>query len=374
MILSTIFAGIKLKNPLVVASSPLTETIEHIIECEKFGAAAIIAKSCSSAVESKSGLRRCLIDKRGWWASSTFEREIQSLNYAKNYLQKSIRKVEIPVFGSVSELTLNSEIWLDTCKQLEDIGIAGIQLDLFYFKNIFESPEFSNRLCELIHCLCNEISVPIIPKLNINLPSEYIKSILLQVGCLNVSLLDSISLPPPINIHAGGNCKIPNVMNLKNSSLFGSWQLPLTEKYLVDFAVDGFSVCAGGGIVRPDDMVELIMFGASAVQIASDFILHGYEKIENYLKGLEDYLTKFGHLDLSSIKGTALPSNETEIKYNDVIAIIDENVCQLCKKCVNLGFCDAIGIKNDNIFIDPNKCEGCSLCSYICNYSAISMN
>ena len=43
--LETTYMGLELKNPLIVGSSGLTNSVENIIEIEKNGAAAVVLKS-----------------------------------------------------------------------------------------------------------------------------------------------------------------------------------------------------------------------------------------------------------------------------------------------------------------------------------------
>ncbi len=46
--ISTNFAGLKLKSPLIVGSSGLTGSVRHLKEYEKNGAGAIVLKSAIS--------------------------------------------------------------------------------------------------------------------------------------------------------------------------------------------------------------------------------------------------------------------------------------------------------------------------------------
>jgi indolepyruvate ferredoxin oxidoreductase alpha subunit len=45
--------------------------------------------------------------------------------------------------------------------------------------------------------------------------------------------------------------------------------------------------------------------------------------------------------------------------------------CNLCKRCITLTGCPAIGIGEDAIIIDPSLCYGCALCAAVCNFEAI---
>ena len=52
-------------------------------------------------------------------------------------------------------------------------------------------------------------------------------------------------------------------------------------------------------------------------------------------------------------------------------AVIDQNLCDQCGKCVNICRFDAI---SKDFIIDPISCEGCAFCSLICPKGAIKMN
>ena len=43
--LSTTYLGLQLKNPIIVGSSGLTDSVEKIVKLEKMGAAAVVLKS-----------------------------------------------------------------------------------------------------------------------------------------------------------------------------------------------------------------------------------------------------------------------------------------------------------------------------------------
>jgi dihydroorotate dehydrogenase (fumarate) len=43
--LTTVFAGLTLRNPIIIGSSGLSDTLDNIIEIERKGAAAVVLKS-----------------------------------------------------------------------------------------------------------------------------------------------------------------------------------------------------------------------------------------------------------------------------------------------------------------------------------------
>ncbi|HUT14976.1 MAG TPA: thiamine pyrophosphate-dependent enzyme [Anaerolineae bacterium] len=52
------------------------------------------------------------------------------------------------------------------------------------------------------------------------------------------------------------------------------------------------------------------------------------------------------------------------------VTVLAEN-CNLCKLCITVTGCPAIGVGEDTIHIDPALCYGCGLCAEVCNREAI---
>lgn len=52
-------------------------------------------------------------------------------------------------------------------------------------------------------------------------------------------------------------------------------------------------------------------------------------------------------------------------------AVIDQNLCTRCGKCIEICRFDAI---SRGFMVDPISCEGCAFCSYVCPENAIKMN
>lgn len=369
--LTSTFLGVQLNNPIVIASSPLTESADAISKCEEYGAGAVIAKSCSSTRIGEKGYRRCFIDKQGWWAASTFDREIQDVHETAIYLKESTSKCSIPIFASVSELTLAPEKWISTCKTIQDTGVSGIQLDLFYFENLLGESDFSKNLIELFSSLKDELRIPIFPKLNINLPTLLMSDVFKQAGIECVSILDSISLPAPFSVIEEGKPVLRSATNVSKASLFGEWQYPLTQKYLYELKSKGFIVCAGGGVQEPINIIELILLGASAVQLATSIILNGYHKISHYVEGVKDYMSQHGFTRIDDFQGKALAYYQGSTCYQPSTLLCDETKCIHCGICLEQAFCTAISEKNNKVVIDEQLCDACSLCVDLCPSKAL---
>ena len=367
------FLNQSLKNPIIIASSPLSESVKNIDKCYQAGASGIIAKSCSSFNSGTKGFRRCYVDNKGFWATSTFDREIHDIKISYKLLSESVRRVEIPIFASVTEPTLDFNTWFNSCKIISESGVNGIQLDFFYLENLITQSDFSKKFVDLLNNLSENICLPIFPKLNINLPSKYIAHLLKKTKIKSVSLLDSISIPPPFDINNQGKQKIQNVQKPYNMSLFGNWQYPLTKKYTYEFINEGFETCSGGGIVEWTEIIELIMLGASVVQIASDLLINGLSRINRNIENIEKYLKDNNFNNIQEIKKLAIDNfgKQGEIQFLDNKVKYNPILCKKCKKCIEQTFCNNINIIDNEIIINNLYCEGCSFCISICKNNAL---
>jgi dihydroorotate dehydrogenase/NAD-dependent dihydropyrimidine dehydrogenase PreA subunit len=373
MNLQTDFLNLKLKNPIIIASSPLSESVENIVKCYLSGASGIIVKSCSSFDSKSKGFRRCYFDNKGFWAASTFDREILEIKSAHKLLTESVKNVDIPIFASVTEPTLDFNTWFNTCKIVSDSGIKGIQLDFFYLENLIAQNDFNEKFIDLINNLTENIDLPLFPKLNINLPSKYIANLLHKTKIKSVSLLDSISIPPPIDISNNGKQKLLNVQKPHNISCFGNWQYSLTKKYTYEFVNENFETCSGGGIVEWTEIIELLMLGASAIQIASDFLINGLSRIKYHVDNIEKYLSENNFNNIQKIRGLALKDfgKQGEIVFHANKVKHNQLKCKKCKKCVEQTFCNNFKFVDNELIINEDNCEGCNFCISICKNSAL---
>jgi len=376
--LSVKFAGIELKNPVIIASSPATESAKNIIKCWEAGAGGIVTKSIAGYKRSGSmqGARRVYINHHGMWAMSTFQRETLTLEAGTRLVANATKKVDIPVIASATALDVNIESWYSTCYALQEAGATMIQLDLFYFPQPICATENLRDLISLLKYLSVNLSIPIIVKLNIEMPVHLMARLLRNLDIAGISYLDSVHVPPPIMVETGGSLAHQFVKKPSICSLFGSWQKPLTLQYThILSELTRFPLCAGGGLMNSKDAIEVLMIGATLVQFATAILLYGYRKITEIVTGIECFLSKSGYEDIGAIRGIAQQymGLESETSFMNAKAEVDPTLCTQCGKCLNLVFCDAIVRKEGKIQVIRGRCEGCSLCKYICDAGAIQV-
>lgn len=371
------FCGLKLKNPLVIAASPATESVRSIVACVDAGASAVITKSIADIdrpLHGRGGFRRAFLDQRGLWATSTFARETLPLEVGAQLVSDSIRETDVPIIASLAGSDLEPSHWVSSSLRLEEAGATALQLDLFYAALDWSSPETVRDVATVISEVSARSRIPVIPKLNIDMPIRAVVGAATREGADGVAFLDSIALPPPITLPAGGSA-FEFISHPSRASLFGRWQFPLTLRLTHQLAGETrLPLCAGGGMWSGSDALEALLLGASAVQIATVVLLDGFSAISRILRELDE-LIDATDLDASQLCGAARPGIgcDADVRFARAVATVDEGLCTRCGRCSDLVFCEAISTANGAARISADSCDGCSLCVLVCPAHALAL-
>ena len=275
----TEFMGKQLKNPLLASSCIITENEENILRLAAHGVQGAILKSCADYQRGEVNSGRCFAkDNVGYtYASSPFEKEIMMLEECRSLLQSLRPKTDMLLIPSVTACSLMPEDWMPVCKELGLEGADAIQLDFFYMGSLLGTAGFAEKLVSLLRKLISELEIPVMPKLNVNLPKDYIIPLLVEAGVEYVSLLDSVRSPYLEKTEQG--YQVSKRLDATTTSCFGGWQLPLTLGYTYTAAQQGLKVCAGGGVTCAEDVKKLLAAGAVTVQSAT-FLTQSPERAE----------------------------------------------------------------------------------------------
>lgn len=265
----TEFMGKQLASPIIASSCIATESASNILRLAKNGVQGAIIKSCADYRRGEvSGMRCFAVDDNEYtYASSPFEKEILTLDECLKLMEELRPQTNILLIPSYTAASLSSADWIPACRKLESAGADGVQLDFFYMGNIIGTEGFSEKLTSLLRELIGALNIPVMPKLNVNLPKDYIMPLLVRAGTEYVSLLDSVR--SPYFEKNNGEYRISDRLDADTTSCFGSWQLPLTLGYTYTAAKHGLKVCAGGGVTCVDDVRKLLAAGAVSVQSAT---------------------------------------------------------------------------------------------------------
>ncbi len=303
--LTTKYMGLTLKNPLIIASSGLTDSFGKIAELERNGAGAVVLKSLFEEqiiLEADQNLKDARDNRLIYTEySETFDYidvHVSERELGK-YLDiiKQVKKdLMIPLIASVN--CISNIGWTGFAKQIEKAGADALELNIFItpfgFDNNCEDTE--KKYYKILRKVKQEISIPIAVKISpfftnlgkviMNFEAE---------GANGVVLFNRFTKPDididNINVTVAEIFSNPSEMN---NSL--RWIAILANRLKIDIA-------ATSGIHDGKAMIKQILAGARVVQVASALYKNGVSYITEMLKYLENWMDKKGFNYIDQFRG-----------------------------------------------------------------------
>jgi len=297
--MQTQYAGLTLRNPIIVGSSGLTIKPERNREFEKAGAGAIVLKSLFEEQIEMQG--DSLLRETDYPEAADYIHQYIKANQVNKYLDliKATKdKCTIPVIASIN--CYKADAWIEFAHQIESAGADALELNIFYMETSLcgEMDDMRDMYVNIIRKVKEAISIPVIVKLG-----KYFNNIPAVVNTLKVNGADGVVLfnrfyQPDIDINSrqivSGNV-FSNHSDLSDS---------LRWIAIVSGLIPGFSIAASSGVHEWDDVVKCLLAGASAVQLCSALYTHGSGIITQMLTSMEEWMQHSNFQSIGQFKGT----------------------------------------------------------------------
>ena len=308
--LKTTYLGLDLKNPIIAGASTITKNVDTIKRLEDAGAAAIVT---SSLFEEEIALERYKFDedlskfdfKHAEMADVFPELEHAGPEEHLMWVRRAKESVSIPVFGSLN--AVRPETLQDYAKKLEQTGIDGLELNLYRFPD--DPDETAEKIeaeqKEQLKDLLKTVSVPLSVKLSpfYTNPLNFICS--LDSEGVEGYVLFNRFFQPDIDIDKETNSFPFHLSNREDS------RLPLRYTGLLFGQVNG-DICSSTGIMSGEDVVRMILAGASCVQVVSALYRNKITSLEKMLKTVEEWMDKKGYASLNDFRGKLSRKNSED--------------------------------------------------------------
>ena len=308
MDLSTDYLGLTIKNPIIVASCGLTKPVDQFKKCEEAGAGAVVMKSIfeEQIREMDSGIKdsAAMHPKAMEYIRAEIDMQYGPREYIET-IKKVKQSVSIPIIASVNCHT--SKWWTNYAQQVEAAGADALELNIFVLPYDFKQGSYAleNIYIEILQAVLEHIEIPV----SIKLP-PYFTSFGNFAEKLDKQGADGLVLfnrfiQPEFDIKQ----ITPNVKASFNDPIGFSHALRWTALLSGNLNLD---IAASGNIRNVDDVIKQLLAGASAVQIASVLYKEGLEKIEQLIKGLENWMTEKKFYAISDFKGKLNQENNPQ--------------------------------------------------------------
>jgi len=302
--ISVEYMGLKLANPLVVASSGLTRNAGLIKQCEDAGAGAVVMKS----IFEEDIRRRDKTFKDQLFlhseASAYLDAGVGLVYGAQEYCQeikKAKASVGIPVIASVN--CTESRWWLDYAVQLEGSGADAIELNLSLPSVDIElsGQHYEETYREIVSAVRAKVKIPIAVKMSGQLTApQNVARKLMEAGADALVLFNrqsglDIDLKKRRAYSAKGDQGLSNPHNI---------YYPLRWIAILHELIPQVELSASGGVHSGDALVKYILAGARTVQVCSMFYRKGLKEAPALLDALVSYMKRQGVESVAQIRGS----------------------------------------------------------------------
>lgn len=301
--LSTQYAGLELRNPLVAASSGLTNSINKIKQLEKAGVGAVVLKSLfEEQIDSHSEKLNLTSD---YPEASDYINTYVEMNHVEKYLdliRQAKSECNIPIIASINCYKVSR--WIDFAKSIEEAGADALELNIF----LINTGEYGDRYLEesyvnIVREIKKVINIPIIIKIArtvSNLPGLVEKLEALGVSAV---VLFNRFYQLDIDINAMEITSGPVFSNPSDFSETLRWTA-ITSSYVPDL-----NIACSYGVHKWEDIIKGLLAGATSIQLCSVLYEEGVNIIPEMITCLEEWMSQNNYTSIEEFRGKLNYSN-----------------------------------------------------------------
>ncbi|MEE4280254.1 MAG: dihydroorotate dehydrogenase-like protein [Halieaceae bacterium] len=307
--LASTYLGLKLKNPLVPSSSPLTGKPDEALRLEDAGAAAIIMPSL---FEEDIRAERARLDRffdtqaLGHAEADSFRSLPESYRTREEvYLDKLAAlkaRLDIPVIASLNGVSLDG--WLEHALLLEEAGADALELNAYYLPGEVEdtATRVETRYVQLARSLVERVRCPVAMKLTSQLTAPLALVCELEAtGVKGVSLFNRF-YQPDIDLETLDVIPRLELSTPAEALLRIRWAAIIHGRCACDIAVTG-------GFHRTEEIVKALLAGASVVHLCSVLLREGPAVIRDRLVALATWLEDHEYASVHQLCGSMSQRN-----------------------------------------------------------------
>ncbi len=297
--LGTTYLGLQLKNPVIVASSGLTKSVENVIACEKAGAGAVVLKSLFEEVLAQRdfGVLDSVLDHTE--AYDYYYAHLELLYGAQDYtalIREAKAAVSIPVIASIN--CVSTAWWPDFASQIQSAGADAIELNVFTTATdlSMDGRKVEELYYEILGTVKQRVGIPVALKIGSSFTA--LPNVAVEFGQRNLDglVLFNRFTQPDIDIE---NLKLRTTFSFSEHD---EMHAPLRWIALMSHYLP-YDLCASTGIKSSEDVIKMLLAGAAAVQVASLLYKDGLGAIAPLLRGLEEWMTAHQFNEIADFKG-----------------------------------------------------------------------
>jgi dihydroorotate dehydrogenase (fumarate) len=304
MDLSTNYLGLKLRTPLVVAASPLSDDIDKIKRMEDAGAAGVVLYSLF-----EEQLRRDRLELAHNLEQGT-ESFAEALTYfpepeeyhlgPEDYLKhiaSAKKSVKMPIIASLNGSSAGG--WTSYAKAIQQAGADALELNIYYIPTDLNmtGAEVEQTYLDILTAVKAEVTIPVSVKLSPFFSNFANMAKRLDEAGANGLVLFNRFYQPDFDLQDLGVTASLTLSTSNDLLLRLRWLAVLFGRVKASLAVTG-------GVHTPVDALKAVMAGAGGVQVVSSLLKNGPEHIKGLVDGMRAWLEEHEYDSLKQAMGS----------------------------------------------------------------------
>ena len=294
----TTFAGLELKNPIIISSCGRTAKAENNKAFEDAGAAAVVLKSLFE--ENITREAEHLSHSTDHTEAADYMQAYIRSHALADYIQliKDSKKLcTIPVIASINCHSKGE--WIDFAKSIQEAGADALELNIMSIatNKDYVNGSFEQMHLDIVRSIRNMVKFPIIVKLGRNISNPVWLINQLKANGANAVVLFNRPYQPDIDI---------NTMQFTAGQIFSS-EAELAESLrwtaITSAAVNSIDIAISGGVHNGKCVVKSLLSGASAVEVSSAIYKSGNVWFSKTLDELKQWQTQKQYSTIAEYKG-----------------------------------------------------------------------
>jgi dihydroorotate dehydrogenase/NAD-dependent dihydropyrimidine dehydrogenase PreA subunit len=388
-------AGLKFRNPFMVASGPATKHITQLVEAERCGWGGV---SLKLAIEPAPYIN--LDPRYGWWKKEQYlafsaEKRLtldEALRLTENGRKQTKELIILANITYTGDKGMDG--WVDMARRFVAAGAHGLELNMccpnmsFNLKvsgeqeHTAQSGASLGQNAEIVgmatRIISDAVDVPVFVKLT---PEgggiAEVAQACFENGASVVGTTGNRLAIPDFDIHNPKRGPFRFQVEPSMACFSGGWVKPLALRDVFEIRkkVGPVPCILGtGGVRNYVDAVQMMMCGADMIGICTEVMLRGFGFLSGLLKNIEKFMNRGGYDSYKSFRDMAVEAitPADKLTLEEAYAKVEPQLCDGCGRCERIGHCYAITIEDQKAIVDPGQCTGCSTCQNVCHANAIS--
>lgn len=303
--LSTTYLGMTLPNPLVASSSPMTGSVDSLVELQEAGVSAVVLPSLweeqieHEAMEMQR-LYELTSDSFAESLSGYFPEYEDYSTRTEAYLRHLVEAKEtldVPVIASLNGTTRGG--WTHYARKIEESGADALELNVYLISTDpnASGPDVEKRYLDLVEAVRAEVTIPLAVKIGPYFSSTpHMARQLVEAGANGLVLfnrffqpdidLETLEVVPRVNLSPRTALLLPL-----------RWIGILRGQVHADFAITS-------GVHTAEDALKAILVGADAVMMASALLRGGAGQVSAMLAEMQTWLDDHEYESVEQMKGS----------------------------------------------------------------------